>query len=177
MVVRVKPLRPVKARCSTPTCMTASAIYFGQHHVAIEKAGEPEAPPDAMKVGDVVSSESKGHTPISLISGAVDFEVLDVELLHRPTTSRSRRREGRSLRIPARPALQVDAGPGTTSAMHTHERPYLVLLGDSAPAEDDRPKGESMTHEVKPGDFHMDRCQGHALAVPTKARPWGDCGD
>jgi quercetin dioxygenase-like cupin family protein len=55
--------------------------------------------------------------------------------------------------------------PGASSAMHTHERPYLIVSATPLVLKMTDPEGKSFTHEVKAGDFHwVDAKVTHALA-------------
>ena len=45
--------------------------------------------------------------------------------------------------------------PGDTSAMHTHERPYLFVAATSMHLKMTAPDGKSFADEVRPGDFHL----------------------
>ena len=165
MVLRVK-LAPGESTLFHTHLHDRMAIYLSNTTVAIQKAGEPEAPPAAMKVGDVVSSESKGpYTHLVHNVGAVDFEVLDVELLHRPTTPPGPAAAKVEAENPSARVYKWTLAPGTTSAMHTHERPYLIISATPLLLKMTDPEGKSMTHEVKPGDFHwIDAKVTHSLS-------------
>jgi quercetin dioxygenase-like cupin family protein len=55
--------------------------------------------------------------------------------------------------------------PGATSAMHTHERPYLIVSATPLMLKMTDPEGKSFTHEVKAGDVHwVDAKVTHSLA-------------
>ena len=55
--------------------------------------------------------------------------------------------------------------PGASSAMHTHERPYLIISATPLMLKMTDPEGKSFTHEVKAGNIHwVDAKVTHSLA-------------
>jgi quercetin dioxygenase-like cupin family protein len=90
---------------------------------------------------------------------------LDVELLVRPqspspVTAATVAAENPSARI-----YNWVLAPGATSAMHTHVRPYLVVAASAFTLKMTAPDGQSITHEIKRGDFHwVDTKVTHTLA-------------
>ena len=38
--------------------------------------------------------------------------------------------------------------------MHTHVQPYVIVAVTAFPLKMTSPDGQSMSHEIKPGDFH-----------------------
>jgi quercetin dioxygenase-like cupin family protein len=131
------------------------AIDLTDARITLQKLGEPASPPEPTKPGDISTSESKGpytHRVNNL--GSDVFEVLDVELLHRPmqpagTTAAKVEAENPSARI-----YKWTLAPGASSAMHTHERPYLIVSATPLVLKMTDPEGKSFTHEVKAGDVH-----------------------
>jgi quercetin dioxygenase-like cupin family protein len=143
-----------------------AAIDLSDSRITLQKLGEPESAPQPTKPGDVSASELNGpytHRVNNVGSGA--FEVLDVELLHRPmqptgTATAKVEAENPSARI-----YKWTLAPGASSAMHTHERPYLIVSATPLVLKMTDPEGKSFTHEVKAGDFHwVDAKVTHSLA-------------
>jgi hypothetical protein len=54
--------------------------------------------------------------------------------------------------------------PAVASAMHIHDRPYLIVAATSMHLRMSDPAGKSLAEEVKPGDFHwVDSSVEHML--------------
>ena len=61
--------------------------------------------------------------------------------------------------------------PGATSAMHTHERPYLIVAATSMQLKMTAPDGQSFSERVKPGDFQwVDSKVTHTLTNEGEAK-------
>jgi len=131
-----------------------------------QKLGEPESGPETAKVGRVVALESNGpYTHQVHNAGASVFEALDVELLHRPTNASGPAGAKVEAENPSARVYKWTLAPGATSAMHTHERPYLIIAATPLVLKMTDPEGKSFTHEVKPGDVHwVDAKVTHSLA-------------
>ncbi|MBZ5654643.1 MAG: hypothetical protein LAO56_05115 [Acidobacteriia bacterium] len=131
-----------------------------------QKLGDPEIVRDATKPGDVAASELNG--PYTHRVHNVDpsvFEALDVELLHRPKQPSSTAAAKVEAENPSARVYKWTLGPGATSAMHTHERPYLIVSATPLTLKMTDPEGKSFTHEVKAGDVHwVDAKVTHTLA-------------
>jgi quercetin dioxygenase-like cupin family protein len=96
--------------------------------------------------------------------GTADFEVLDVELLHRPAQASGAAAATVSAENPSARLYKWTLAPGETAAMHTHERPYLIISATSMLLKMTGPDGKSMTHEVTAGGFHwIDAKVTHSL--------------
>src|SRR5260370_42485448 len=62
--------------------------------------------------------------------------------------------------------------PGATSAMHTHVRPYLIIAAKGFTLKMTAPDDQSVTHEIKLGDFPLGRHQGHPHPQQRRQRRW-----
>jgi quercetin dioxygenase-like cupin family protein len=135
-----------------------------------QKLGEPESAPEATKPGDVTGFGSNGpYTHLVRNIGNSDFEALDVELLHRPTTASDSTAAKVEAKNPSARVYKWTLAPGTASPMHTHERPYLIISATPLVLKMSDPEGKSSTHEVKAGDFHwVDAKVTHSLANEGK---------
>lgn len=131
-----------------------------------QKLGGPESAPEATKPGDVAALESNGpYTHLVHNIGKSDFEALDVELLHRPTTASGSPAAKVEAENPSARVYKWTLAPGAASPMHTHERPYLIISATPLVLKMSDPEGKSSTHEVKAGDFHwVDAKVTHSLA-------------
>jgi quercetin dioxygenase-like cupin family protein len=97
--------------------------------------------------------------------GPVPYDVIDVELLHRPVTPSPEVAAPVAAENPSARIYNWVLAPGATSAMHTHVRPYLIVASKGFMLKMSAPGGQSMTHEIKPGDFHwVDSKVTHSLA-------------
>ena len=142
------------------------AVHLSDATITQQKQGEPVSAPQVAKPGDVVVSESNGaYTHQVNNVGNSAFEVLDVELLRRPTQASGPAAAKVEAENPSARVYKWTLAPGSTSAMHTHERPYLIISATSLMLKMTDPEGKSFTHEVKAGDVHwVDAKVTHSLA-------------
>ncbi len=97
--------------------------------------------------------------------GSVPYDVLDVELMERPQTPCPIAAATVAAENPSARIYNWVLAPGATSAMHTHARPYLVVAVTGLTLKMTAPDGQSLTHELKRGDFHwVDTGVIHTLA-------------
>ena len=128
--------------------------------------GEAESAPQQTKPGQVSALELNGSYTHRVHNVGRDvFEVMDVELLQRPREPGSKaiapvEAENRSARV-----YKWTLAPGTASAMHTHERPYLIISATPLVLKMTDLEGKSFAHEVRAGDIHwVDAKVTHSLA-------------
>jgi mannose-6-phosphate isomerase-like protein (cupin superfamily) len=96
--------------------------------------------------------------------GNSPFEVLDVELLQKPTEPASKATATVKAGNPSARTQKWKLEPGKTSAMHTHERPYLIISVTPLMLKMTDPEGKSFAHELKAGDIHwVDAKVTHSL--------------
>lgn len=142
------------------------AVDLSDTTVTFQKPGEPESAPEVTKPGNVAALESNGpYTHLVHNASTTVFEVLDVELLGRPTKAPSAAAAKVEAENPSARVYKWTLAPGATSAMHTHERPYLIVSATPLVLKMTDPEGKSFTHEVKAGDAHwVDAKVTHTLA-------------
>jgi quercetin dioxygenase-like cupin family protein len=142
------------------------AVHLSDATFTQQKQGEPVSTPQVAKPGDVVASESNGaYTHQVNNVGNGPFEVLDVELLHRPANAASPAAGKVEAENPTARVYKWTLPPGTTSAMHTHEHSYLIVSATPLMLKMTDPEGKSFTHEVSAGDVHwVDAKVTHSLA-------------
>ena len=164
MVLRVKLLPGESTLFHTHT-HDRVAVDLSDTTITRQEPGEPESAPEATKPGDVAALASNGlYTRVHNAGNAV-FEVLDVELLHRPTNASGPAAAKVEAENPSARVYKWTLAPGATSAMHTHERPYLISSATPLVLKMTDPEGKSFTHEVKAGDVHwVDAKVTHSLA-------------
>ncbi len=165
VVLRVK-LLPGESTLFHTHLHDRAAVDLSNATITIQKPGEPESAPEVTQPGGVAAMESKGpYTHLVHNAGNSVFEVLDVELLHRPTTASSAVAAKVEAENPSARVYKWTLAPGATSAMHTHERPYLIISATPLVLKMTDPAGQSLTHEVKAGDIHwVDAKVTHSLS-------------
>ena len=129
--------------------------------------GRPEQPVETSEAGDLYAkSQTEGplvHRVRNVGKRAV--EIFDVEFLKipenpSPAAAAPVAAENRCARV-----YDWHLAPGTSSAMHAHDRPYLVVAVTPLKLKMTAPDGKSSTHEVVAGDFHwVDAKVTHSLA-------------
>jgi len=165
LVVRVK-LLPGESTLFHTHLYDRMTVDLSDATITRQKPGEPESGPETAKVGRVVALESNGpFTHLVHNAGKATFEALDVEVLHRPTQAAGPAAGKVEAENPSARAYKWTLAPGATSAMHTHERPYLIISTSPLVLKMTDPEGKSFTHEVKAGDIHwVDAKVTHSLA-------------
>jgi len=164
MVLRVK-LLPGESTLPHTHLHDRVAVDLSNATITFQKIGEKESAPEVTKPGDVAVSESNGpYTHIVHNAGNAVFEVLDVELLQRPTKAAAPAAGKVEAENPSARVYKWTLAPGATSAMHTHERPYLIISATPLMLKMTDPEGKSFTHEVQAGDVHwVDAKVTHSL--------------
>jgi len=154
MVLRVK-LLPGESTLFHTHLYDRMTVDLSDTTIIRQKLGEPESAPEATKLGRVVALESNGaFTHLVHNTGNAVFEAVDVELLHRPTKSAAPAAAKVEAENPSARVFKWALAPGATSAMHTHERPYLIISATPMVLKMTDPEGKSFTHELQAGDFH-----------------------
>jgi quercetin dioxygenase-like cupin family protein len=128
--------------------------------------GEKEGPVETSHTGDV-SADSLDQPITHRVRnvGVGPMDILHVEFLQRPAQRSSRvagpvAAENTSARV-----YNWIIAPGTSTPMHSHERPYLIVAATSMRLKMTAPDGRSLSEEVKPGDYHwVDAGITHTLA-------------
>jgi quercetin dioxygenase-like cupin family protein len=165
MVLRVK-LLPGESTLFHTHLHDRVAVDLSDTTITLQKPGEPESAPEATKPGNVAALESHGpYTHLVHNTGNAVFEVLDVELVHRPTKGSGPAAARVEAENPSARVHKWTLAPGAASVMHTHERPYLIISATPLVLKMTDPEGKSFTHEVKAGDVHwVDAKVTHSLA-------------
>ena len=82
------------------------------------------------------------------------MDVIDIELLHRPEPPSASAAGPVAAENPSVRIYRWVIAPGTTTAMHTHTRPYLIVAVSPMQLNMTAPDGQSRTEQLKAGDFH-----------------------
>ena len=148
-----------------------AAVQLTEATITQQRPDEKEGAPEQRRPGDVSASTGNGpYTHRVHNSGHGVFEVLDVEFLQRPKEPASKAVAAVEAENPSARIYKWMLAPGSTSAMHTHERPYLIISVTPLLLKMTDPEGRSFTHEVKAGDIHwVDAKVTHTLANEAKA--------
>jgi beta-alanine degradation protein BauB len=130
--------------------------------------GGPESTPQSTKPGQLSVSSLARNGPythrVHNVGSSV-FDVLDIEFLQPPRESESKPIAPVAIENPSARVYKWRLEPGTTSAMHTHERPYLIISATPLVLKMTDPEGKSFSHEVKAGDIHwVDDKVTHSLS-------------
>ncbi len=116
----------------------------------------PEGAPKEIRPGDIsvrVLSRDPGTHRLHNVGQTV-FEVFDVEFLRAPGNSSPSVASPAAAEIPEARVYKWTLAPGSATAMHTHVQPYVIVAATAFPLKMTSPDGQSMSHEIKPGDFH-----------------------
>jgi len=132
-----------------------------------QRFGEAEGAPSKASPGDVFSDSCTGKPLIHRVHnvGSTTMEVIDIELLHRPTQPSTAVAGPVALENPSVRVYKWAIAPAASTAMHTHTRPYLIVAVTPMQLKMTAPDGQSRAEQVKAGDFHWVNVPlTHALA-------------
>jgi quercetin dioxygenase-like cupin family protein len=165
VVLRVK-LLPGESTLYHTHSRDRMSVFLTDTTIAEQKPGEPEGSPAAKKPGDIAATTTNSPFTHRVHNvGTADFEVLDVELVRRPAQASGAVAATVAGENPSARLYKWTLAPGETAAMHTHERPYLIISATPMVLKMTGPDGKSMTYEVTAGDFHwIDAKVAHSLA-------------
>jgi len=121
-----------------------------------QKLGEPEGKPESGPAGEVFSSSCKDRPLIHRVHnvGNTTMDVIDLELLHRPTNPSPTAAGPIATENPSVRIYKWVIAPGTATAMHTHTRPYVIVVVTPMQLKMTAPDGTFRAELVKTGDFH-----------------------
>ena len=132
------------------------AVWLGNTSATQQLPNEPESAPVEQKPGNI-SLRTLRETPLTHRVHNVGqglFDVLDVELLQRPEHPSTGAAGPVAGENPSARVYKWTLVPGGVTTMHTHERPYLIVAATGFNLKMTGPDGQSLTHEIKAGDFH-----------------------
>jgi quercetin dioxygenase-like cupin family protein/proteasome lid subunit RPN8/RPN11 len=143
------------------------AVRLSDATVTDDVPGQPTGPPEVVSVGAVSARTNEPRPLAHRVNniGSTPFDVIDVQVLKRPDGP-----EGPAMGAPAAEnhrmrIYRYDLAPGSSSALHTHQRPYLIVAVTDTNLRMTLPDGGAMVHPVKAGDLHwVDTTVTHALA-------------
>jgi quercetin dioxygenase-like cupin family protein len=133
------------------------AIELTSGSITHQNLNEPESAVTPTQPGDL-SNRTQGTEPLIHRvhnAGTEPFEIVDVELLQRPQhASSSAAVAGVAAENPSARIYKWVLGPGASVAMHTHERPYLMVAATAMKLKETGPDGKSVSKDLKAGDFY-----------------------
>ena len=142
------------------------AVNLSSASITQQKLGEPEGAATTAAPGNfsAITLEGSAYTHRVHNVSAAPYEVIDVELLERPGTASTATAAVMAAENPSARIYSWVLAPGTTSAMHTHVRPYLIVATTDLNLRMTGPDEQTSTHEVKRGQFHwVDAKVTHSL--------------
>jgi quercetin dioxygenase-like cupin family protein len=132
------------------------AVPLSSTSITQQVLNEKEGPPSPSEAGTFSALTLAGSSYTHRVHnvGSVPYDVLDVELLERPRTPLPLAAATVAAENPSARIYKWVLAPGASSAMHTHMRPYLIVAPTGFTLKMTSPDGQSLTHELKRGDFH-----------------------
>jgi len=143
------------------------AVTLSTTSITQQKLGEPEAvaTPTSPGTFSALTLDGTEYTHRVHNVGPAPYDVIDVEILERPATPSPATAAAVAAENPSARIYSWPLAPGATSPMHTHVRPYLILATADLTLKMSSPDGQTMTHEVKRGEFHwVDAQVTHSLS-------------
>jgi quercetin dioxygenase-like cupin family protein len=142
------------------------AVVLGGGPISQQKPNEQESAPNPVKPGDILPSTMTTDTFVHRVHnvGQGPVDLIDVELLKRPEQPSTSAAATVAAENPSARMYKWILAPGATSAMHTHDRPYLIVAVNKMSLKMTAPDGQSSTHEIQTGDVHwVDSKVTHSL--------------
>jgi len=133
-----------------------TGVELTKNTTASQRLGKGEDAPQQYSPGDVFSDACDGKPLVHRVRNAGDttMDVIDVELLQRPEHPSTTAAATPVAENPSMRAYRWVLRQGSKSAMHTHTRPYLIVAVTPIQLKMTGPDGQSVTEQVKRGDFH-----------------------
>ena len=133
-----------------------AAVHLTANTVSFQLPDQAESPTQESEIGEISASARQGKPYTHRVHniGLGTFEVIDVEFLQRPKDASSKPAAAVAAENPSARIYNWKLAPGSSSAQHTHARPYLIIAARAMPLTMTAPDGKSLSEEVKPGDFH-----------------------
>ena len=142
------------------------AVMLSESTRRIDVPGKESSPAQTVHAGSVSTADYAKQNFTHRVNniGKTTFEAMDIELLKRPDGSRAE--------PIAKPVAENDSfraykwilAPGSSTPVHTHARPYLIIAVTPMQLVMRSPDGGSMEHPIKAGDFHwIDNKVTHTL--------------
>jgi len=133
------------------------AIHLSAASTTQQEWNERESAPTTVKVGDFSALTLKGTSYTHRVHnvGSGPYEVLDIELAARPANPASDIAAAVAAENPSARVYNWVLGPGASSPMHTHMRPYIIVSVTPLNLKMSSPDGQTASHDVGAGDFRF----------------------
>lgn len=144
-----------------------TGVQLANSTTTSQRFGQAEGPPQAFSPGDVFSDSCTDKPLTHRVHnvGSTTMDVIDIELLHRPTQPSASVAGPVAVENPSVRVYKWTIAPAASTAMHTHARPYLIVAVTRMQLKMTAPDGQSRTEQLKAGDFHwVNVGVTHALA-------------
>jgi quercetin dioxygenase-like cupin family protein len=142
------------------------AVRLSKATTTSETLGQPVSAPENEEPGMVSarSIEPKSLTHRVHNVGTTVFDVIDVQILSRPSGAESAAIAPVAAENPKMRVYRYELEAGAASPQHAHTRPYLVIAATDMNLRMTAPDGPSMEHPIKAGEMHwVDSPVAHAL--------------
>src|SRR5262249_24081862 len=127
------------------------AVHLTDGPVTLQQPDQPESEPLPSQIGETSASTIKDKPLTHRVHnvGTIPFEVMDIELLKRPSQP-SEAVAPIAAENPSARVYKWVLAPGASSDQHTHTRPYLILAATPFKLKMTAPNGKFSSHPVKP---------------------------
>ena len=129
--------------------------------------GKEEGGREKAQAGEVWTKERNPKPYVHRVHnvGPGEMDVMDVELLRQPVGKPVSAAAKVEAETPQARVYKWVLAPRQVSAMHTHERPYLIIAATAMQLKMKAPDGTVLEETVKAGNFHwIDAKVTHSLA-------------
>ena len=133
-----------------------AGVQLSANTTAGQRWGQPEGKPAPASPGDVFSDTCTSEPLIHRVHnlGNTTMDVIDLELLHRPTSPSAAVAGPVAVENPSVRVYKWDIAAGKATPMHSHTRPYLIVAVAPMQPKMTAPDGQAREETVKAGDFH-----------------------
>lgn len=144
-----------------------AGVSLSDHTTTEQMQGGAEGEGKKRQAGEAWAQERNPKPYVHRVHnvGPGMMDLIDVELLHQPEGQPA---QAASKVVAENPEVRVYKwmlAPGEVSAMHTHERPYLIISATAMQLKMTAPDGRALAETVKAGDFHWIEAKvTHSLA-------------
>ncbi len=131
------------------------AVELSTTSITQQMWNEPEGPATTTTPGEFSAITLVGDSFTHRVHnvGSVSFDVIDVEIQQRPQTPSTSIAAQVAGENPSARIYKWVLSPGSSSAMHIHVRPYLIISATAFTLKLASPEGQAYSLEVKPGDL------------------------
>jgi quercetin dioxygenase-like cupin family protein len=132
-----------------------AAVRLSETTIRLDAPGKPAAT-EQVHVG-VATARANEKTPYTHRVnnvGSAPFDVIDVQVLRRPEGPEAPALGPVAAENPRQRVYRYELAPKASSAMHSHNRPYVIVAATDMALRMSSPDGRVMAHPIKAGDVH-----------------------